>query len=63
MAKWILKALQGDEPWTILIRYNISKFVPRRNSTWKGLSLNDIIAGQFEVKPANFSVFKSIWKD
>lgn len=60
--KWIFKALKGDEPWKVLIRHYIQKFVPKRAPTWKGLPFCDLVAGNFAMKPMGSPIFNSLWK-
>lgn len=60
--KWILYALEGDEPWKILVRNNIRLVVPKQAKGWKQLPFVDLIAGKFPISPARSSVFKTIWK-
>lgn len=34
-SKWIIKGLNGNEPWNILIRNNISMSLIKKDKTWK----------------------------
>ncbi|XP_059078008.1 uncharacterized protein LOC131876588 [Cryptomeria japonica] len=61
-SKWILKAMEGNEPWKVLIRNNIICSVPKKAKKWKDLPILDILMGQFEVAPAGSNIFKSLWK-
>lgn len=60
VAKWIFRALQGEEPWKILIGHNISKFVPKKSPNWKGLGLCDLIVRDFKVRPYGPPIFREI---
>lgn len=60
--KWIFQALDGNEPWKVLVRNNILKVVPKKAKTWKSLPFCDLVAGDFEVSVQGSNVFKSIWK-
>lgn len=62
-AKCIFQALEGDEPWKILVRNNIRLIVPKKTKGWKYLPFVDLIAGKFPISPTGSSIFKSIWKD
>lgn len=44
-SKWILKAMEGSEPWKVLIRNNIKYFVPKKAKKWKDLPLLDSLMG------------------
>lgn len=59
-AKWIFQALEGEEPWKVLVRNNIKIFVPRKAKSWKFLPFVDLVAGRFPVSPFGSFVFKSI---
>lgn len=61
-SKWILKAMDGDEPWKILLRNNITSSVPKKARKWKNLPMLDLLLGQIEVSPTSSEVFKSLWK-
>ncbi|XP_059068323.1 uncharacterized protein LOC131858872 [Cryptomeria japonica] len=62
VAKWIFHALDGHEPWKVLVKSNIERAVPRRAKSWKGLPLTDLVAGSFSVSVQGSCVFRSIWK-
>lgn len=61
-SKWILQAIDGEEPWKVLIRNNISSSTPKKAKKWKGLPIIDLLLGQMDVAPAGSRVFKSLWK-
>lgn len=61
-AKWIFHALEGQEPWKILVRNNIQNSVPKSAKSWKALPFSDLVAGVFFVFVQGTWVFKSIWK-
>lgn len=61
-SKWICRALEGDEPWKVLIRNNIQMFVPKYAKRWKNLPLGNLLLGKFVVSPYGSEVFKSLWK-
>ena len=62
VAKWVLKSLEGDEPWKILIRNNIERAIVKKGKQWQNIPLVDLVFGDFEVKVAGTKVFQSIWK-
>ena len=61
-AKWIFQALDGHEPWKILLRNNIQSGFPKQAKYWKNLPFADLVAGTFPVSVQGSMVFKSIWK-
>ena len=56
-SKWIFQALEGNEPWKVLIRNNIQCGVPKKAKSWKGLPLCDLVAGRFAVAVQGTWVF------
>lgn len=60
--KWICRALEEDEPWKVLIRNNIQRYVPKYAKIWKNFPIEDLLSGKFVVSPYGFEVFKSLWK-
>lgn len=60
--KWIFHAMDGNEPWKILIRNNIRLGVPKAAKSWKSLPLSDLLARSFPISTEGSSVFKSIWR-
>lgn len=61
-AKYICMAIDGNEPWKVLVRNNIQCSTPKIAKKWKNLPMGDLIAGNFEVSLVGSEVFKSIWK-
>ena len=41
--KWVLKSLEGCEPWKILIRNNIGRAIVKKSKQWVNIPLMDII--------------------
>ena len=61
-SKWIFHALEGDDPWKVLIRNNIERGYPKNAKFWKNLPFTDLICGEFPIIVQGSTVFKSIWK-
>ncbi|XP_057819421.2 uncharacterized protein LOC131032462 [Cryptomeria japonica] len=61
-SKWIFHALEGDDPWRVLIRNNIERGYPKNAKFWKNLPLTDLICSEFAIIVQGSAVFKSIWK-
>jgi hypothetical protein len=61
-SKWIFHALEGEEPWKVLIRNNIGRGYPKKAKFWKNLPLADLICGEFPTIVQGSTIFKSIWK-
>lgn len=62
VAKWIFHALEGNEPWKVLIRNNITFGTPKMSTAWKSLSFCNLVASGFPVSVSSPLVFKSIWR-
>ncbi|XP_057840597.2 uncharacterized protein LOC131050442 [Cryptomeria japonica] len=60
--KWIFHALEGDDPWRVLIHNNIERGYPKNAKFWKNLPLTDLICSEFPIIVQGSAVFKSIWK-
>lgn len=60
--KWVLKSLEGGEPWKILVYINIIRATIKKGKLWDNVPLMDIVFGDFEVKVTGSKVFQSIWK-
>lgn len=61
-AKWIFHALEGNEPWKVLIRNNIRLGVPKKAKSWRSLPISDLIDWNFSISATGSVVLKSIWK-
>lgn len=60
-AKWILRALQGEEAWKILICHCLSTGLPLGKKVCKGLNLQTILTTLVPIKISGSFVVKSIW--
>lgn len=60
--KWIIKAINGSEPWKVLIRANLHKVVPKKEKLWAYLHIQDILFGNFNAISSRSKVFVSTWR-
>ena len=42
-AKWILRSMDSDEFWAVLLRRNIHKFSLKSYKAWSGLSAREVL--------------------
>ena len=61
-AKWVLNSLNGNEPWKILVRNNISRAVIKKGKSWNNIPLINIVLGDFDARVAGSNIFQSIWR-
>ena len=61
-AKWIIRALTGDEAWKILVRHCISSGFPVNRPAWKGIGFHTLLIMREPVVIQGSFVIKSIWK-
>lgn len=61
-AKWVIRALEGDEAWKILVRHCISTGTPLGKRVWKGMNFHTILIAPVQFKISGSFVVKSIWK-
>ena len=58
----MVKSLRGNEPWKILIRNNILRFIIMKGKLWKDIPLMDIVFGDFNMKIFGSKIFQVFWK-
>lgn len=61
-SKWVVRSLEGGEPWKVLVRNNIQNAVPKHSKACKGLPLCDILISNHPMNLSRYLVFRSLWK-
>ena len=62
ISKWLIKAIEGNEPWKVLIRNNVVRSVIKQEKNWGNIPFLDILLGDFEIKVFGSRVFFALWK-
>ncbi|KAH9294882.1 hypothetical protein KI387_038470 [Taxus chinensis] len=60
--KWIIRSLEGEESWKILLRHCISQGSPLNRKAWQGLNYYSLLLCPVPIKIGGSFVAKSIWK-
>ena len=60
--KWLAKPTEGEEPWKILIRHNLSRGYPSGAKFWSDWNILDFLALDCKARTVGSTIFKTIWK-